>query len=65
LEKVRDYCASKVKLVKKYTYYPVPRNVKVSREQGARKNHGSRVMIIFVHTKKAVNLNHDHYLTPA
>ena len=40
---------------KRHTHYPVPSNVKVSKELG-------KVMIIFVHSKKAVNelvdLNH-------
>ena len=40
---------SKVKLMKRLTHYPVPSNLKVSKELG-------KIMIIFVHTKRAVVL---------
>jgi hypothetical protein len=56
LGKVSIIGPSKMNLVKRPTYYPVPSNVKVRKEQG-------KIMITFVHAKRAAN--HDHYFMSA
>ena len=55
LEKVMDCWPVKVKLVKRHTHYPVPGNVKASVKVSKELR---KIVTVFVHTKKAVDLNH-------